>query len=78
MKIKLTDIAFVLGLLLIFGPWLIGGEGAIWYVGYLLGAVLLAIAGYDAHAHMLGQGRPGEELLNNLLAKLTRCKKPFE
>jgi hypothetical protein len=64
MKLRLTDLALIVGMSLILGPWLLDLHAG-WpvYVGYLVGTILLAIAGYDAQAHMLGQGNPGEKLL---------------
>jgi hypothetical protein len=66
MKLRLTDFASIVGISLILGPWLFDlRAGGLVYFGYLVGTVLLAIAGYDAQAHMLGQGNPGEKLLQS-------------
>lgn len=66
MKLRLTNFAWIVGVLLILGPWLLDLHvGGFVYFGYLVGTILLAISGYDAQAHMLGQGNPGEKLLQS-------------
>lgn len=64
MRPKFTTLVFFVGLGLGLGPWLLLEEPNIWwYIPSVLGGVLVAIAGYDAQAQMIGQGEPGEELL---------------
>jgi len=62
---KITDVAFLIGSSLIFGPAVfeISINKWIYYLMILAGVVLVSIAGYNAQARALGQGEPGEELL---------------
>ena len=79
MKLRLTDICLVIGLSLIFGPiyfdFINEINGFIIYFGFLLGTVLTSIAGYDALASMIGNGHPGEEILQAGLRKLKKFLK---
>lgn len=51
MKLRLTDLAVITGVMLIIGPWLFKiPVNYFVYFGYLVGTVLLSIAGYDAQA----------------------------
>lgn len=69
MKIRKTDLALMVGAVLIAGPLLMGWSlGMAWYIGALLGVVLASIAGYDAQARMLKMGSPGEDLLQRFWA----------
>lgn len=64
MKTHYADAALIIGLALIFSPWIFGMPiGWIWYCISLVGLVLAGIAGYDAQASMYGLGNPGEEIL---------------
>jgi hypothetical protein len=66
MKLRLTDLAVITGVMLIIGPWLFKIPVNFFvYFGYLVGTVLLSIAGYDAQARMLKRGHPGEDLLQS-------------
>jgi hypothetical protein len=62
---KRSFIAIHFGLVLIFGPVVleIHINRWIYYLMILVGVVLISIAGYNAQARALGQGEPGEELL---------------
>ncbi len=62
---KRSFIAIHFGLVLIFGPVVleIHINRWIYYLMILVGVVLVSIAGYNAQARALGQGEPGEELL---------------
>lgn len=67
MKFKKTDLALILGVVLIAGPLLLDWPlGVAWYTGALVGVVLVSIAGYDAQARMLKMGMPGEDLLQSI------------
>ena len=57
----------MVGVALIAGPLLLGWPlGVAWYIGALLGVILVSLAGYDAQARMLKMGTPGEDLLQKL------------
>ena len=62
---KRSFIAIHTGLVLIFGPVVLEIDINQWvyYLMILIGVVLVSIAGYNAQARGLGQGEPGEELL---------------
>lgn len=62
---KISDIGFLVGVSLILGPAIfeINLNKWIYYLMLLVGAILVSIAGYNAQARALGQGEPGEELL---------------
>ena len=62
---KISDIGFLVGASLILGPAIfeINLNKWIYYLMLLVGAILVSIAGYNAQARALGQGEPGEELL---------------
>lgn len=62
---KRSFIAIHIGLVLIFGPVVleIHINRWIYYLMILVGVVLVSIAGYNAQARALGQGEPGEDLL---------------
>lgn len=67
MKFKKADGALLIGLALIFGPWLADiSLGMWWYPMALVGLVLIGIAGYGSQMKMLGQGDTGEELLDEI------------
>ena len=64
MKLKLVDMALFVGLVLGLAPWIFLKEpNAYWLIMSVTGGLLCAIAGYNAQARALGQGEPGEELL---------------
>jgi hypothetical protein len=62
---KLTDVGYLIGLVLILGPVLLDVSINRWlyYVMILVGTVLVSIAGYNAQAKAVGMGETGEELL---------------
>jgi hypothetical protein len=64
---KRSFIALHIGLLLIWGPVVLGISINRWvyYLMVLVGGVLISIAGYNAQARAVGRGEPGEELLQN-------------
>jgi len=69
MKFRMTDLALIIGVSLIAGPLVMGWPlGVVWYIGALIGVVLVSIAGYDAQARMLKMGAPGEDLLQKFWA----------
>lgn len=76
MKFRLTDVCFVVGAGLILGPLYIDFFRKIsFFVAYtcfLLGGVLTSIASYDALAQMIGNGNPGEDLLQSGYQKLKK------
>jgi hypothetical protein len=64
MKLKLVDLALFVGLVLGLAPWIFLKEpNSYWLIISVTGGLLCAIAGYNAQARGLGQGEPGEELL---------------
>lgn len=67
MKIKATDICFLIAFSLVFGPLIFDVQMNPWlyYVMCLVGVVLAAIGGYNAQAGMVGLGEPGEDLLQS-------------
>ena len=76
MKFRKTDFAFIAGVSLIVGPIVFGWPvGVVWYLGAIVGVVLLALAGYDAQARMLKMGSPGEDFLDRLWACVRRSEK---
>ena len=73
MNFRKTDVALIVGVTLIAAPILLEWKlGIGWYLGALLGVVLVSIAGYDAQARMLKMGTPGEDLLDRLWEKLRK------
>lgn len=63
---KLTTIALFVGLVAGLFPWLyIDKPSWGWYVVSLAGGVLVAIAGFDSQAKLLGMKEPGEDLLRS-------------
>lgn len=79
MKVKLTDLSLVLGLLLVFGPFIFEIDLSPWlyYCLAVLGVVLASISGYNAQASMTGLGEPGEDLLQSWLARIKKWLKKF-
>ncbi|PZO13556.1 MAG: hypothetical protein DCF26_16730 [Burkholderiales bacterium] len=80
MKIRLVTIAFWIGLFVLIGPWVLLAEPSrYWLITSAVGGVLTSIAGYNAHAKMMGMGEPGEELLHSwwlwFKSKLNRIPK---
>jgi len=68
MKVKLVDIALVVGLVAGLGPWIsIAEPRSYWLVISIIGGVLCSIAGYNAQAKAVGLGEPGEVLLQQAL-----------
>lgn len=68
MKVKLVDIALVVGLVAGLGPWIFIAEpSSYWLVISIIGGVLCSIAGYNAQAKAVGMGETGEELLQQAL-----------
>lgn len=66
MKVKLTTLALIIGLILGLGPWIfIEQPSRFWVWISLVGVVLASIAGYNAQAGMIGLGEPGEDLLQS-------------
>jgi len=64
MKVKLVDVALVIGLVTGLGPWiLMKDHQSYWLVVSVIGGLLCAVAGYNAQARAVGMGEPGEELL---------------
>lgn len=63
-KFKFVDVAFIVGLTLGIGPWLVFDEPSqYWLIASVVGGLLVAIAGYNAQARAVGMGEPGEDLL---------------
>lgn len=64
---KLTDIGYLVGIALIFGPVVINASLNRWlHIGMILiGAILISIAGYNAQAKAIGMGETGEALLQS-------------
>lgn len=61
---KLTTIMFLIGCSLLFAPWYLLDKPAFGSVLIsLIGFFFLALVGYNAQASMVGQGEPGEDLL---------------
>ncbi|MDO9358334.1 MAG: hypothetical protein Q7T70_04990 [Polaromonas sp.] len=76
MKFRKTDVALLFGVVMIAGPiFLEWSLGLGWYIGALIGVILVSIAGYDAQARLLKMGAPGEDLLERLWAKLRKINK---
>lgn len=70
MKSYLTDLVLIIGLMLVFYPWLFGVPiGWVWYCLALFGLILVGIVGYDAQAGMWGLGHPGEKMLRTWFDK---------
>ncbi|WP_140839206.1 hypothetical protein [Variovorax guangxiensis] len=69
MKFSKGDALLAIGILLVFGPWLLGLRfNALVYVVMLVGAVLTAISGYGAQMAQMGQKDTGQELIEETLA----------
>lgn len=67
MKVRVSDVSFLIGLALVFGPFLLGMSLSIWiYVCAVVGLVLMAIPGYGSLMKISGQSDTGEELLQGL------------
>jgi hypothetical protein len=67
MKLRLGSVALVVGLALVFGPWLVlSNPSPWWFLVSLVGLLLAAIAGMGAQMEQLGQGNTGEELLRSI------------
>lgn len=63
---KLTTIALLVGIVTGLFPWLYIDEPSWgWYLVSLAGGVLVAIAGFDSQAKLLGMQEPGEDLLRS-------------
>ena len=67
MKLKATDLSFLIAFSLVLGPLIFDLQLRPWlyYLMCLVGVVLAAIGGYNAQAGMLGLGEPGEDLLQS-------------
>lgn len=71
MKVRITTLLALLGLILGLGPWLfLDNPSTGWYWVSLVGGLMVAYAGYDAQAKMIGLGEPGELALQKAVRRV--------
>lgn len=68
---RLTTIALIFGLVAGLFPWFFVDDPSwFWYFVSLGGGILVAIAGFDSQARLLGMGEPGESILQSCVKRI--------